>query len=70
MNFLNSPAYGYFCDISQSDCYVSLFLPSASFETARTKNIKDCKDPVWNETFCYRIQNQVKVRHKVINITL
>ncbi|XP_034273676.1 cytosolic phospholipase A2 epsilon-like [Pantherophis guttatus] len=45
---------------SQSDCYVSLFLPSASFETARTKNIKDCKDPVWNETFCYRIQNQVK----------
>ncbi|XP_026559761.1 cytosolic phospholipase A2 epsilon-like [Pseudonaja textilis] len=44
----------------QSDCYVSLFLPSASFETARTKNIKDCKDPVWNETFCYRIQNQVK----------
>uniref|UniRef100_A0A8C6V531 Phospholipase A2 n=1 Tax=Naja naja TaxID=35670 RepID=A0A8C6V531_NAJNA len=29
-------------------------------ETARTKNIKDCKDPVWNETFCYRIQNQVK----------
>uniref|UniRef100_A0A8C6V778 Phospholipase A2 n=1 Tax=Naja naja TaxID=35670 RepID=A0A8C6V778_NAJNA len=46
--------------LSQSDCYVSLFLPSASFETARTKNIKDCKDPVWNETFCYRIQNQVK----------
>uniref|UniRef100_A0A670Y4K0 Phospholipase A2 n=1 Tax=Pseudonaja textilis TaxID=8673 RepID=A0A670Y4K0_PSETE len=46
--------------VGQSDCYVSLFLPSASFETARTKNIKDCKDPVWNETFCYRIQNQVK----------
>ncbi|XP_039190448.1 cytosolic phospholipase A2 epsilon-like [Crotalus tigris] len=45
---------------SQSDCYVSLFLPSASFETAQTKAIKDCKNPVWNETFCYRIQNHVK----------
>ncbi|KAK9409738.1 cytosolic phospholipase A2 epsilon-like [Crotalus adamanteus] len=31
-----------------------------SFETAQTKAIKDCKNPVWNETFCYRIQNHVK----------
>ncbi|XP_063174440.1 cytosolic phospholipase A2 epsilon-like [Candoia aspera] len=46
--------------VSQCECYVSLFLPSASFEMARTKIIKDCKDSVWNETFCYRIQNQVK----------
>nr|XP_020649392.1 cytosolic phospholipase A2 epsilon-like [Pogona vitticeps] len=45
---------------NQSDCYVSLYLPTASFETVRTKTIKDCKDPMWNETFCFRIQSQVK----------
>nr|XP_016847703.1 PREDICTED: cytosolic phospholipase A2 epsilon [Anolis carolinensis] len=45
---------------SQSDCYVSLFLPTASFERVQTKSIKDCKNPVWNETFSFRIQSQVK----------
>ncbi|XP_025889186.1 cytosolic phospholipase A2 epsilon-like [Nothoprocta perdicaria] len=45
---------------SQTDCYVSLFLPTASSETVRTKTIKNCKDPVWNETFIFRIQSQVK----------
>uniref|UniRef100_A0ABM5FAA4 Phospholipase A2 n=1 Tax=Pogona vitticeps TaxID=103695 RepID=A0ABM5FAA4_9SAUR len=45
---------------NQSDCYVSLYLPTASFETVRTKTIKDCKNPMWNETFCFRIQSQVK----------
>ncbi|XP_025951421.1 cytosolic phospholipase A2 epsilon-like [Dromaius novaehollandiae] len=46
--------------LSQTDCYVSLSLPTASSETVRTKTIKNCKDPVWNETFCFRIQSQVK----------
>ncbi|XP_005143973.2 cytosolic phospholipase A2 epsilon-like [Melopsittacus undulatus] len=45
---------------SQTDCYVSLSLPTASSETVRTKTVKNCKDPVWNETFCFRIQSQVK----------
>ncbi|NWX71575.1 PA24E phospholipase, partial [Alca torda] len=45
---------------SQTDCYVSMSLPTASPETVRTKTIKNCKDPVWNETFCFRIQSQVK----------
>ncbi|XP_077783325.1 cytosolic phospholipase A2 epsilon-like [Podarcis muralis] len=45
---------------SQSDGYVSLYLPTASFERPRTKTIKDCKDPVWNETFYFRIQTRVK----------
>ncbi|KAM9012993.1 cytosolic phospholipase A2 epsilon-like [Ara ararauna] len=45
---------------SQTDCYVSLFLPTASPDTIRTKTVKNCKDPVWNETFCFRIQSQVK----------
>ncbi|XP_050192650.1 LOW QUALITY PROTEIN: uncharacterized protein LOC126651122 [Myiozetetes cayanensis] len=46
--------------LSQTDCYISLTLPTASPETVRTKTIKNCKDPVWNETFCFRIQSQVK----------
>ncbi|KFW12634.1 Cytosolic phospholipase A2 epsilon, partial [Eurypyga helias] len=46
--------------VSETDCYVSLSLPTASPETVRTKTIKNCKDPVWNETFCFRIQSQVK----------
>ncbi|XP_051476892.1 cytosolic phospholipase A2 epsilon-like [Apus apus] len=45
---------------SQTDCYVNLSLPTASPETVRTKTIKNCKDPVWNETFRFRIQTQVK----------
>ncbi|XP_006034144.1 cytosolic phospholipase A2 epsilon-like [Alligator sinensis] len=46
--------------ISQPDCYVTLWLPTASGEKARTKTIDNCKNPVWNETFYYRIQSQIK----------
>ncbi|XP_075783316.1 cytosolic phospholipase A2 epsilon isoform X2 [Pelodiscus sinensis] len=46
--------------LSQSDWYVSLWLPTASAEKVRTKTIKNCSDPVWNETFYFRIQSQVK----------
>lgn len=49
--------------VSQSDCYVSLWLPAASDEKFHTKTIKNCRNPVWNETFYFRIQRQVKV-HK------
>uniref|UniRef100_A0A8C3DHM5 Phospholipase A2 n=1 Tax=Corvus moneduloides TaxID=1196302 RepID=A0A8C3DHM5_CORMO len=46
--------------LSHTDCYVSLWLPTASNEKFQTKAIKNCKDPVWNETFYFRIQSQVK----------
>uniref|UniRef100_A0A8C0GI17 Phospholipase A2 n=1 Tax=Chelonoidis abingdonii TaxID=106734 RepID=A0A8C0GI17_CHEAB len=46
--------------VSQSNYYVSLWLPTASAERVRTKTIKNCRDPVWNETFYFRIQSQVK----------
>ncbi|XP_010220102.1 PREDICTED: cytosolic phospholipase A2 epsilon-like, partial [Tinamus guttatus] len=46
--------------LSQTDCYVSLWLPTASPDKFQTKVIKNCKDPVWNETFYFRIQGQVK----------
>lgn len=53
----------YISVVSQSDCYVSLWLPTASDEKFHTKTIKDCRNPVWNETFYFRIQRKVKV-HK------
>uniref|UniRef100_A0A8C0GD91 Phospholipase A2 n=1 Tax=Chelonoidis abingdonii TaxID=106734 RepID=A0A8C0GD91_CHEAB len=46
--------------LSQSDCYVELWLPTASTQRVRTKTIKNCKNPVWNETFCYRIDSRLK----------
>lgn len=49
--------------VSQSDCYVSLWLPTSSDEKFHTKTIKNCRNPVWNESFYFRIQRQVKV-HK------
>ncbi|XP_070791868.1 cytosolic phospholipase A2 epsilon-like [Pituophis catenifer annectens] len=53
--------------LSQSDCYVSLRLPSSSFVTARTKTISNCRNPVWNETFFFRIQNMAK---NILEITV
>uniref|UniRef100_A0A8C5SCA5 Phospholipase A2 n=1 Tax=Laticauda laticaudata TaxID=8630 RepID=A0A8C5SCA5_LATLA len=46
--------------VSHSDCYVILCLPTATTEKLKTKTVNNCKNPVWNETFYYRIQRQVK----------
>ncbi|XP_030071170.1 cytosolic phospholipase A2 delta [Microcaecilia unicolor] len=46
--------------ITKPDCYVSLWLPTASFEKKRTKTIWNSRQPIWDETFHFRIQNQVK----------
>ncbi|XP_054827203.1 cytosolic phospholipase A2 epsilon-like [Eublepharis macularius] len=46
--------------LTQSDCYVTLWLPTSSMQKAKTYTVNDNKDPVWNESFHYRIQNQVK----------
>ncbi|XP_019375484.1 PREDICTED: cytosolic phospholipase A2 delta [Gavialis gangeticus] len=46
--------------LSTTDCYVTLWLPTASKEEAKTKTILNSSEPEWNETFCFRIQTQVK----------
>uniref|UniRef100_A0A7M4FN25 Phospholipase A2 n=1 Tax=Crocodylus porosus TaxID=8502 RepID=A0A7M4FN25_CROPO len=46
--------------LTQSDCYVTLYLPTASVHKVRTKTVNNTKDPLWNETFHFRIQSQVK----------
>lgn len=48
--------------VTQSDCYVTVRLPTASVKRTKTCTVTDTKDPVWNESFHYRIQTQVKVR--------
>uniref|UniRef100_R4GAI0 Phospholipase A2 n=1 Tax=Anolis carolinensis TaxID=28377 RepID=R4GAI0_ANOCA len=46
--------------VSETDCYVSLWLPTASSETVRTVTIPNSKDPTWNQTFSYRVDSRVK----------
>ncbi|NXA36334.1 PA24E phospholipase, partial [Eudromia elegans] len=46
--------------VTQSDCYVSLSLPTASVQHFRTKTVRNSKNPTWNETFHFTIQSQVK----------
>ncbi|XP_004380713.1 cytosolic phospholipase A2 epsilon [Trichechus manatus latirostris] len=46
--------------LSQTDCFVSLWLPTASHKKLRTKTISNCPNPEWNETFNFQIQSQVK----------
>ncbi|NXB70825.1 PA24E phospholipase, partial [Donacobius atricapilla] len=45
---------------SQTDCYVKLWLPTASCREAQTRAIPNCRNPVWNETFHFMIQSEVK----------
>ncbi|XP_053168990.1 cytosolic phospholipase A2 beta-like [Hemicordylus capensis] len=46
--------------LTSSDCYVTLYLPTSSLEKFRTQAIKDSANPVWNETFYFRIQTKIK----------
>ncbi|KAJ6667283.1 hypothetical protein lerEdw1_017261 [Lerista edwardsae] len=45
---------------TESDCYVTVSLPTASSETVRTKTVPNSKDPSWNQAFSYRIDSRVK----------
>ncbi|NXL58550.1 PA24E phospholipase, partial [Chordeiles acutipennis] len=46
--------------LSQTDCYVKLWLPTASCQEAQTRTVRNCRNPVWNETFRFMIQRAVK----------
>nr|XP_031360790.1 cytosolic phospholipase A2 epsilon [Lonchura striata domestica] len=45
---------------SQTDCYVKLLLPTSSRQEAQTRTVHNCRSPVWNETFHFVIQSEVK----------
>ncbi|XP_033030300.1 cytosolic phospholipase A2 epsilon-like [Lacerta agilis] len=46
--------------LSHTDCYLTLWLPTASSERFQTKTVQNSKDPVWNETFHFMVQSKVK----------
>ncbi|KAG9333311.1 hypothetical protein JZ751_012826 [Albula glossodonta] len=46
--------------LSESDCYVSLRLPTASSKTHRTRTVPNSRFPEWNETFHFRVHSHVK----------
>ncbi|NXX46338.1 PA24E phospholipase, partial [Tricholaema leucomelas] len=46
--------------LSHTDCFVKLWLPTASCQEAQTKTVNNCRNPVWNETFHFMIQREVK----------
>ncbi|XP_069064877.1 cytosolic phospholipase A2 delta [Pleurodeles waltl] len=45
--------------LSKPDCYVKVYLPTASSEKKQTKTIWNSKSPVWDETFQFRIVKEV-----------
>ncbi|XP_031227460.1 cytosolic phospholipase A2 zeta isoform X2 [Mastomys coucha] len=53
--------------LSKADCYIRLWLPTASFSPNQTRTVVNCSDPEWNETFHYRIHGAVK---NVLELTL
>uniref|UniRef100_A0A8B9QQ54 Phospholipase A2 n=1 Tax=Anas platyrhynchos TaxID=8839 RepID=A0A8B9QQ54_ANAPL len=53
-------SYSLTLQLSQTDCYVKLWLPTASCQEARTRTVSNCRNPVWNETFHFMIQSVVK----------
>ncbi|XP_053331007.1 cytosolic phospholipase A2 delta-like [Spea bombifrons] len=46
--------------VTKPDCYVCLWLPTSLQEKKKTKTLWNCKNPVWNETFNFRIHSQIK----------
>ncbi|XP_011796588.1 PREDICTED: cytosolic phospholipase A2 zeta [Colobus angolensis palliatus] len=53
--------------LSKADCYVQLWLPTASPSPAQTRTVANCSDPEWNETFHYQIHGAVK---NVLELTI
>nr|XP_058149971.1 cytosolic phospholipase A2 beta isoform X3 [Dasypus novemcinctus] len=46
--------------VTPPDCYVTLWLPSASSCRLQTRTVKNSRSPVWNQTFHFRIHSQLK----------
>ncbi|XP_041535062.1 cytosolic phospholipase A2 zeta isoform X2 [Microtus oregoni] len=53
--------------LSKADCYVQLWLPTASPSPSQTRTVTNCSDPEWNETFRYQVHGAVK---NVLELTL
>ena len=47
--------------VTSSDCYVTLDLPTASSHTLQTRTVRNSRNPVWNQSFHFRIHRLLKV---------
>ncbi|XP_051278881.1 cytosolic phospholipase A2 zeta isoform X6 [Dicentrarchus labrax] len=45
---------------SESDCYVTVCLPSTSTRVYRTKTMANSKNPEWNETFTFEVNDNLE----------
>lgn len=46
--------------VTPSDCYVTLWLPTASSHRLQTRTVKNSSNPIWNQSFHFRIHSQLK----------
>ncbi|XP_004380788.1 cytosolic phospholipase A2 beta [Trichechus manatus latirostris] len=53
--------------VTPSDCYVTLWLPTASSHRLRTHTVRNCRNPVWNQSFHFWIHSQLK---NVVELTV
>lgn len=54
--------------VSEADPYVTLELPTVPGTKFKTKTITNSCHPVWNETFSFLIQSQVKVKARTTHL--
>lgn len=54
--------------VSEADPYVTLQLPTVLGTKFKTKTITNTSHPVWNETFSFLIQSQVKVKARTTHL--
>uniref|UniRef100_A0A672HQM8 Phospholipase A2 n=1 Tax=Salarias fasciatus TaxID=181472 RepID=A0A672HQM8_SALFA len=55
MCHLLSPAFCFCVLVSNSDCYVTFFLPTATARKYRTRTVSNTNQPEWKETFTLRV---------------
>uniref|UniRef100_A0A8C6R2B2 Phospholipase A2 n=1 Tax=Nannospalax galili TaxID=1026970 RepID=A0A8C6R2B2_NANGA len=46
--------------VTPADCYVTLWLPTASSHILQTRTVKNSRNPIWNQNFHFQIHRQLK----------
>lgn len=49
--------------VTASDCYVTLWLPTACSQRLQTRTVRNSRNPVWNQSFHFRVNSQLRVGH-------